>query len=424
VAERLQNQEKSVSPGKPLFKVVVGAGKQDRQDAIVRVDLEADPDRQVVTLRDADGKTLLGQISEPSFRELDNSEKKQLTFVLPELAAGKSLELTAYDSGLNSNREFAWHDDRSTSAELWQGDIPVMKCMYEPLDDASAERRGQTCKVYHHLYSPTGCRLITKGPGGLFPHHRGLFFGFNKISYGDGQKADVWHCREGESQTHEDTVSQVCGPVFGRDLNRILWRGKDGAPFAEELREMTAYKINGATLIEFDSILKTLVGPIELKGDPQHAGFQFRASQEVPDEFKQKTFYIRPDGKAEPGEFRNWSAGETESAENRNHVNLPWNAINFVLKVERRKKGSWDEMEKVEQPFTVCYLDHPDNPKPARFSERDYGRFGSYFEYTLTPDNPLHVRYRIWVQEDEMSVSEIQTLSESFVDPVVGNVSD
>lgn len=423
VAERLQNGRKSVSLGKPLFKVVVDAGEQDRRNTIVKIDMDAkNLDQQVVTLRDADGKSLLGQISAPPFSELENAEKKQLTFVLPELTAGKSLELTAYDSGLNPNREFAWHDDRSASAELWQGKIPVMICMYEPLDDASEERRGQTCKVYHHVYSPSGCRLITKGPGGLFPHHRGLFFGFNKISYGDGKQADVWHCREGESQTHEATVSQVCGPIFGRDLNRILWRGKDGVPFAEELREVTAYKINGATLIEFDSNLETLVGPIQLKGDPQHAGFQFRASQQVPDEYKERTFYIRPDGKANPGEFRNWSAGESESEENRAHINLPWNAINFVLKVNRRKKGSWDEMEEVEQSFTVCYLDHPDNPKPARFSERDYGRFGSYFEYTLTPDKPLHVRYRIWVQEDEMSVSAIQSLSDSFVAPPTGAV--
>ncbi len=216
------------------------------------------------------------------------------------------------------------------------------------------------------------------------------------------------------------TVSHVGGPVFGRDVNRIFWRGKDGIPFAEELRELTAYKINGATLIEFNSILKTLGGPIELKGDPQHAGVQFRASQEVPDETKEKTFYIRPDGKSEPGDFRNWSDSQEETAENLNHVDLPWNAINFVLTVKRLKKGTWDEMEEVEQPFTVCYLDHPNNPKPARFSERDYGRFGSDFEYIVTAENPLHVRYRFWVQEGEMTPAEIGALSDSFIDPEDG----
>jgi len=41
----------------------------------------------------------------------------------------------------------------------------------------------------------------------------------------------------------------------------------------------------------------------------------------------------------------------------------------------------------------------PRNPKEARFSERDYGRFGSYFEYDLDEGKPLTVNYRLWLQE-------------------------
>jgi hypothetical protein len=297
-----------------------------------------------------------------------------------------------------------------------------MKYMYESLDDSTPERRGETYKVYHHVYSPDGSRLITKGPGGLFPHHRGLFFGFNRITHGDNQQADVWHCKKGESQSHEESVRQVGGPIMGRDVNRIDWRGQDGKPFAEELREMTAYRIGGSTLIEFSSILKSLGGPVVLDGDPQHAGFQFRASQDVPDKTKAQTFYIRPDGKGEPGKFRNWSAKQQESKVNSNHVNLPWNAVSIVLPVERRKPGSRTEMESVDQRFTVCYLDHPDNPKPARFSERDYARFGSYFKYTVTPAKPLKLRYQIFVHEGELSVDEIAAISNDFVNPVVAKV--
>ena len=32
---------------------------------------------------------------------------------------------------------------------------------------------------------------LTNGPEGQYPHHRGIFYGFNNISY-DGKKADVW----------------------------------------------------------------------------------------------------------------------------------------------------------------------------------------------------------------------------------------
>jgi hypothetical protein len=63
---------------------------------------------------------------------------------------------------------------------------------------------------------------------------------------------------------------------------------------------------------------------------------------------------------------------------------------------------------------TVVYLDNPQNPKPSRYSERDYGRFGSYFVTTVLPDEPLEVRYRLWVQEGEMAVDRCQALSDEF----------
>ena len=171
-----------------------------------------------------------------------------------------------------------------------------MKFIYENVDDSTPERRYATMKAFHHVYTPDGGRLMTKGPNdgsfaklknyGLFPHHRGLFFGFNKISYekdGKPMQADVWHCNKGESQTHEKTIASSVGPVFGRHTNVIYWRGQDGEPFAHEIREMTAYDIAGTTLIEFKSSLDSVVGTLQLRGDPQHAGFQFRASQDVAD---------------------------------------------------------------------------------------------------------------------------------------------
>jgi len=58
------------------------------------------------------------------------------------------------------------------------------------------------------------------------------------------------------------------------------------------------------------------------------------------------------------------------------------------------------------------------NPKEARFSEREYGRFGSYFGYTLTQDKPLVVNYRLWLQEGLMKPEEIAVLTTTFVEPV------
>jgi len=48
-------------------------------------------------------------------------------------------------------------------------------------------------------------------------------------------------------------------------------------------REMTVYAVPGGQLVEFASVLTSTVGKVKLDGDPQHAGFQFRAAQEVAD---------------------------------------------------------------------------------------------------------------------------------------------
>ncbi len=388
-----------------LFEIEVGPAPVERRNVIVRRLVSLSTDLSEVTLSDSNGNQYIGQLSSPSleFRPEAKKGDKMVTFVMPELKANTVVTLKASAKGLTPNRTFQWHDDQSEVAELQYAGKPVMKYMYEAVDDSTPERRGETYKVYHHVFSPDGSELVTKGPGGLFPHHRGLFYGFNRISYGDKQKADVWHCRNGESQVHQKTLSTVAGPVFGSQLVMVAWNGQDGKPFAHELRELTAYRINGSTMIQFDSVLMSDVGPLKLDGDPQHAGFQFRASQAVPDKTKSLTYYIRPDGKGEPGKFRNWSAKKDEKPINKQHVNLPWNALNFTIG---------------DNNYTCCYLDHPQNPKESRYSERDYGRFGSYFEYELNDDQPLRLQYRIWLQNGEMEVDEIEALSRDFVAPV------
>src|SRR5262249_29405698 len=149
-------------------------------------------------------------------------------------------------------------------------------------------------------------------------------------------------------------------------------------------------------LVDFRSRLTTeLADGVKLDGDPQHAGFHFRASADVEAVAKQ-TYFLRPDGKGKEGEELNWDPKKKTGP-----GNLPWDARCFTLGGKRR---------------TVVYLDHPDNPKEARQSERTYGRIGTYFEYTLTPAKPLFVRYRLWIQDGEMTVEQCEALSRAFVE--------
>lgn len=388
------------------LELTVEAGKHDREHTPVSVPIQlpiAFKDATVASLSGA-GAPAMAQITAPNLLAkapaVEGSVARELNFVLPSLKAGKSLQLTATVSTEISARPstaFRWVDTPGEYNELQAGDKPVLRYMYKKLDDSSKEAREQTYKPFHHVYNPAGSAIITKGPGGKYTHHRGLYFGFNRVSYGDGKKADVWHCSGDAHQSHEGVASEDTGPVLGRHRLKIDWHGDKKEVFASEERELTAYKLPGGTLIQFSSRVTPVIEPVRLDGDPQHAGFHFRASGEVADSTSKQTYYLRTDGKGAMGETRNWAAGKGGP------VNLPWNAMSFVTGGSR---------------YTVANLDRPENPKEARFSERDYGRFGSYFEYDLKQDKPLEISYRIWVQDGETTGEAVAALATDFTDPV------
>ena len=383
------------------FKFTLAAGAYDRQNVPVQVPIQLSslPPAAWARIQGPGGKSWPAQITRPALAT--KTKAAEIVFILPQAKRGETLELTAevQSEGAPAEPSFKWIDTSGQHTDLAFDERPVLRYMYAALDESTKETHSATFKPYHHVYDPTGKTLLTKGPGGLFPHHRGVFYGFNRITYDNGKKADVWHCNNGEYQSHEQFVSSEAGPVLGRHVCRIAWRGQDGKVFAEELRELSAYNTPGGTLIEFASQLESKVGVVHLDGDPQHAGFQFRATQEVPDKTAKLTYYLRPDGKGEPGKFRNWD----DKGRDPKTVNLPWNALCFVVN---------------DQRYTCCYLDRPENPKEARYSERDYGRFGSYFEFDLTSNKLLDVNYRLWLQAGEMTGEQVQRLADDFVQPV------
>jgi len=396
-----------------ILELTVEAGKIDRRQSPVCILLllSADVVKSVV-LKTADGKEIPGQITETGLANRDERDLIkgcELHFILPNLKAGDTLKLTATVAlgKPGKGTGFNWKDTKGEHLDLILDDRPVLRYMYHPLDESNKDRREATFKVFHHLYDPAGKRLATNGgPTGIYPHHRGIFFGYNRITYGDGKKADTWHCTDDAAQTHEKMLATEAGPVLGRHRVLIAWHGVGKEVFATEERELTVYNVPGGQLVELTSLLKSAKGTVKLDGDPQHAGFHFRADDEVAQhdakvqkkEAEPDTVFIRPDGVGKPGDTRNWDPKTKQGP-----IDLPWNAMSFVLGGQR---------------YTVAYLDKPTNPKEARFSERAYGRIGSYFEYELTEKKPLKVNYRLWLQEKEIAVEGAKALDEDFVNPV------
>jgi len=385
--------------------ISVTGGKTDQTNVVVRFPLPKIDAANFNVVELSSGATVPAQLTGPALTD-DATVKQYLVFVVPKLKAGETITATAKRvEYVVAPPHFEFVEKSGDPLELVyaavSGKRPVLQYFNIPRD---AKDHYYTFKPFHNVYDPaTGKTMLTNtsaktAKDGQFPHHRGLFFGFNRISYGEKQTADVWHGTNNVFSQHDKMLATEAGEVAGRHRSEISWNGQDGKPFATEQREVTAYATAGGTLIDWSTELSTKLPKVRLDGDPQHAGFHFRANMEVSKNGKANTYYLRPDGKGKPGETRNWDP----KGANKQTINLPWNAVSIMVDGKR---------------YTVLRVNHPENPGETRGSERDYGRFGDYFEYDLTAEKPLKLKYRVWVQEGEMTVEQCQALAEGFVTP-------
>ncbi len=286
-------------------------------------------------------------------------------FVAERLKAGKPMtyELVLAGGRAKAGGGFKLAEGKGFLDLIWGGK-PVWRHMteYDPT------RREETYKPYLHLFDVSGRRFITKGPGGLYSHHRGIFLGWNRTE-ARGKAMDFWHCPD-VAQKHAGYIQdrEHLGPVMGRAAFMTDWLDGQGRQVVRDIRETSTWRLDEQEwLLDWRITLKTAGGQVELGGDPQHAGFQFRAAQEVADR-KAETIYIRP--------------AEASGGENDVWENCGWAASRFEI---------------AGRPYAVLHMNDPANPTPTVYSTRDYGRFGAFFAGSLKPEGRMNLRYGILV---------------------------
>ncbi len=244
--------------------------------------------------------------------------------------------------------------------------------------------REETYKVFTHLYDFNGENLLTKGSGGLYTHHRGLFIGWMKTAFGD-ETVDTWHMR-GCYQTHVEWLEQRNGETESFQSERIEWRTADDIPFIRETRNIIASQgESGLRIIDFQSTLEAVSQPIQLRGDLQHAGMQIRLANEV-SEHEETTSYILPESAV--------------TQENDEVINAWW----ATCTAEIAGKRYW---------FT--HMTPPDHPTGAPvYSIRAYARFGAFSEHDLEPGTPLELNFRIVASEKELDQAASRALYDVY----------
>jgi hypothetical protein len=231
-------------------------------------------------------------------------------------------------------------------------------------------RRDDTFKPYTHVFDFEGKEPITKGPGGDFTHHRGIFIGWNKTGF-EGKNWDFWHCRNVIRQHMKYLSDQEQADAKAAKMVSVTdWPTPDGKVVVRETQTITATKpAPGILQLDINFKLDAPSGAVKLDGDVQHAGVHFRAAQEVHKRQKE-TAYILPEGAVKKG-------GDIFEQTN-------WVVCQFNLGDKR---------------YAVAHFNDPKNPTPLQYSTRAYGRFGAFSKAEIPANQALNLRYRITVTD-------------------------
>ncbi|HEB51779.1 MAG TPA: hypothetical protein ENI87_00850 [bacterium] len=222
------------------------------------------------------------------------------------------------------------------------------------------EHQRDTCKVFHHVRAPDGT-LLTKGNGGRFEHHKGLFVGWNHTRWRQ-REIDFWHLPKRERQVLRSFVpaSELDLPK-GAQVARVDWLTSDGECVVAEWRGLAlAATAPDHYVLHLRNKLTAPAGDVHLAGDPQHSGQQFRSPQCFADKGAAPVLYVRPDGAKEQG-------------------NDVWTNCDWIAAVQRYG----------DKTFTILRIEGPRNPGAPTWSTRPYGRFGATRAITVTRDRPL-----------------------------------
>jgi hypothetical protein len=238
-------------------------------------------------------------------------------------------------------------------------------------------RRNDTFKPYAHVFAFDGKTLLTKGPGGKFTHHRGAFIGWNKSEF-DGKSFDFWHCKNVERKHSKYvTAEQKANGEEAVMVSVTDWPTPEGKTVISEKQTVTSRLLApGKLQLDFAFELTAPNGPVKLNGDPQHAGFHYRAAEEV-ERHEKDTRYIRPEG-AMDKKSDVWA-------------DCAWIVCDFTVEEKR---------------YSVMHMSAPGNPEPSVYSTRAYGRFGNFFTTEVKPGMPLKLNFRLLVEDEATAAKE------------------
>ncbi|MCE9608710.1 MAG: PmoA family protein [Chthoniobacter sp.] len=205
-----------------------------------------------------------------------------------------------------------------------------------------------------------------------YPHHRGIFIGWNKIT-SDLGSFDLWHFNNGGRMALVKLTKLEGGKDSATIVATIEWRGgaKDatgGDLLLTETRTLTVSRPAAKTTQVDAQFVLQAARDLSLGGDLQHAGVHFRASASVVPRAGETAYVWEPDLAGKDGKVAS--------------KDLKWARYTFPIGTR------W---------YHATELNAPTNPV-EELSWRDYGRFGFFFKKELKKDETLAIKYRFFTE--------------------------
>ncbi len=241
----------------------------------------------------------------------------------------------------------------------FQDGSPATTFFHKEHDEA---HHHDTCKVFHHVRALDGT-LLTKGNGGMFQHHKGLFIGWNRTAW-NKRRFDFWHMPKQELQVFVGFLPHTAlGMPKGAQVCKVDWITPEGEVVVAERRGLHLMaQHEDFYVLHLRNELRAPNGKVRLAGDPQHAGQQFRAPQTFAPKDAVKVSYVRPAGAEARG-------------------NDVWTGCDWIAEIQPHG----------EQRYTILRVEGRDNRGETTWSTRDYGRFGATRTVDVTEERPLRL---------------------------------
>lgn len=241
-------------------------------------------------------------------------------------------------------------------------------------------------KPYLHVFGDEGDCLTEWSAKQSFPHHRGIYIGWNKIS-SDLGNFDLWHFNNGGKMNVVKLDKLEGGKDSGTIVATIDWRaGKKDASgddlLLTETRTLVVSRPDGKRTQVDAKFTLHAARELTLGGDLQHAGIHFRGSEKIQGHDKEVAYLWEPDL---PG-----PGGKVSSKE------AKWIRLVFPL------NSSW---------YAASEFTAPGNPV-EEISWRSYGRFGFFFKRELKKNETLALNYR-FITEHAEAPAETGKLSDA-----------